>query len=86
MLEAARAAPAEMPWYWGPLAAAAIVVLWTAVHASRIEPERDPLRDMQVARIAEMLGGGEDAARHAELIVPPRLPEPLTSFGAEQPW
>lgn len=62
--------PQEIGSFWGPLAAATILLVWVAIHTSRIEPERDPLRETEVAIVVDALGGGEDARHHAELVVP----------------
>jgi hypothetical protein len=88
VLEAAATdiAPREVAWFWGPLAAAAILVLWFTAHVSRIEAERDPLREADVARVAEALGGGEEAVRYAELIVPQPVPEAPSPITMEQAW
>lgn len=64
---AAAQEPAEISWYWGPLAAAAILTLWVAAHTWRIEPERDPAREAAIAMMTEALGGGEDVRRYVEL-------------------
>jgi hypothetical protein len=74
VLVAAEEETAEIPWYWGPIAAAAILFLWFAAHASRIEPERDPLREAAIALMTETLGGGEDVRRYVEVAL---LPEPV---------
>lgn len=81
VLDAASAdqGPRDVPWFWGPAAAAAILLLWFGVHTSRVKPEPDPIRDAEVALISETLGGGEGAVRYAELIVPPSAP-------VELPW
>ena len=79
-------APRQVPWFWGPLSAAAILMLWLAAHASRIEAERDPLREADVALVAEALGGGEEAVRYAELIVPHPVPEAPIPITMEQAW
>jgi hypothetical protein len=71
---------------WAPVAAAAILVAWAAIHMSNVEVEPDPLRDAEVALVAEVLGGGEEALRYAELVVPRRhMEEPMT-VPLEVPW
>ena len=67
VLAAAQEAPGEIAWYWGPLAAAAILTVWVAAHTWRIEPERDPMREAAIAMMTEALGGGEDVRRYVEL-------------------
>ena len=66
VLASAQATP-DIAWYWGPLAAAAILTLWVAAHTWRIEPERDPVREAAIAEMTEALGGGEDVRRYVEL-------------------
>lgn len=71
---AAANAPAEIAWYWGPLAAAAILTLWVGVLTWRVEPERDPVREAALATMTEALGGGDDVRRYLELTM---APEPV---------
>ena len=75
LLTAARE-PADIAWYWGPLAAAAILTLWVAAHTWRIEPERDPVREAAIAMMTEALGGGEETRRYLELTMSPEPEEP----------
>jgi hypothetical protein len=82
----ADAGRSRFEWIWGPAAAAAILVLWFAAHASQIEPEPDPLRDAEVAVIAEILGGGEDAIAYAELAVPRRNMSVPIPLAMEDAW
>jgi hypothetical protein len=67
VMASAQEAQWEIPWYWGPLAAAAILALWLGVLTWRIEPERDPDRDAAIAMMTDVLGGGETARRYVEL-------------------
>jgi hypothetical protein len=78
--------PRQVPWFWGPVSAAAIFVLWLSVHASRIEREHDPIREAGIALIAETLGGGDEAVQYAELLVPEQVPEAPMSAEQEQAW
>lgn len=70
---------------WGPAAAAAILVTWVGVHAWRMEPYRDPIRDNAVRAIAAALGGGDEAEGYAEAAVPP-VADPAPPGLPEQPW
>lgn len=73
-------------WIWGPAAAAAIVALWLSVQIAMAEEPVDPVREAEVAFIAESLGGGEDARAYAELIVPKQpIVDPSRVF-EEEPW
>jgi len=74
-------------WMWGPAAAAAVVVIWLAVHVAMTEAPIDPARAEEVAFVTGLLGGGPDAAAYAELVVPVPAPkpDPLVAL-AEDPW
>lgn len=71
-----------------PALAAAVLLAWAAVHTSMAEPARDAERDAEVALIAEVLGGDEDAIRYAEFVVPRSEPDPAGPFEVpgEPPW
>jgi hypothetical protein len=71
--------------FWGPAAAAAILVTWVAVHVWSTEPYRDPMRDAAVRTISAALGGGADAMRYAEAAVPP-LEDVTRPAVGEEPW
>jgi len=71
---------------WAPLAAAAILVAWIGAQMSTAEIETDPLRAAEVALVADLLGGGEEAMRYAELVVPERIVEEPTPELMEEPW
>jgi len=71
---------------WGAAAAAAVLALWFAAHAASWEPQGDPARDAEVAFVADILGGGEDALRYAELAVPRREPDVDLATRVEEPW
>jgi len=71
---------------WGAAAAAAVLALWFAAHAATREPEADPAREAEVAFVAESLGGGEDALRYAQLVVPERAPDVRLAQPVEVPW
>ena len=88
VLEAAAtdSRPREVSWFWGPLSAAAILVLWLSAHASRIERDHDPIREAGIAVIAEALGGGDEAVQYAELLVPEQVPEPPMTVEQEHGW
>jgi hypothetical protein len=60
---------------WGALTAAAVLVIWLGVHAAAGEPMSDPVREAEVAVVADVLGGGEDARRYAEILVSVRRPQ-----------
>jgi hypothetical protein len=51
-----------------------------------LEEPTDPIRDAEVAMVTEFLGGGEDAAAYAEVVVPQRpMVDPSRVF-SEAPW
>jgi hypothetical protein len=65
-------------WWWGPVAAGAVVALWLGITVARVEEPDDAVRAAEVAFIAELLGADEEAAGYAELLVPPLpLDDPL---------
>jgi hypothetical protein len=57
-------------WIWGPAVAAAVLASWVGVQLAMAESPRDPIRDEEVAFVAKMLGGDENAAAYAERVVP----------------
>jgi hypothetical protein len=59
---------------WGVLTAAALLVIWLGAHAVAEEPMSDPARLAEIALVADVLGGGEDARRYAEAVVSVRRP------------
>jgi hypothetical protein len=65
-----RTSGGDLHWLCGPAAAAAVLAAWIAAHVATLEPERDAMRDAEVAFASEVLGGGEDAFRYAELALP----------------
>jgi hypothetical protein len=86
VLSAAETAPNRQPgWWWGPLAAAAILVLWLSVTIGGGDEPVDPLREAEVALAAEILGGGREALVLAEWMVPER-PAEESWRTAEQLW
>ena len=73
-------------WIWGPAAAAAIVALWLSVQIAMAEEPVDPVREAEVAFIAESLGGSDEARAYAERIVPERPIEDPSRVFEEEPW
>jgi len=87
LAEAARIANgSDLAWTWGPLAAAALVVVWLAAQVAMTDAAADPVRDAEVAFVAEILGGGEDAAAYADLVVPVGTVDDPIGALAEDPW
>jgi hypothetical protein len=64
---------------WGAFTAAAVLIIWCGAHAA-VEPMSDPVRQAEVAVVADVLGGSEDARRYAESVVSARRPasDPLS--------
>ena len=76
VLSAAEAAGNRQAyWWWGPAAAAVTLAVWVLTLAESLERPRDPLRDAEVAAVAEMFGGGPEAVRAAEWLVPLAQPQ-----------
>ena len=71
---------------WGAIAAAAILVMWVAAHAAARDSMPDPIRERDVAAIVDALGGGEDARRYAEAVVPRRETRLTIDPPAEASW
>jgi hypothetical protein len=79
-------ATSRFEWLLGPVAAAAVLAVWFAVQVAMLEEPTDPIRDAEVAMVTEFLGGGEDAAAYAEVVVPQRpMVDPSRVF-SEAPW
>ena len=83
-LREAILAPRGPAALWGPVAAAAILVVWLVAQAARIEPDSDPMREAAVESIAAALGGGENATRYAEAAVWSAVD--LAPADPEEPW
>lgn len=67
------------PWSWivGPAAAAATLVAWLGGHLVTMDRSEDPVRAAEVDRVADLLGGGDEARAYAEQVVPaPVFDEP----------
>jgi hypothetical protein len=79
-------ATSRFEWLWGPVAAAAVLAVWFALQIAMLEEPADPIRDAEVAFVTDLLGGGEDAAARAELIVPQRHIEDPSRLFREEPW
>lgn len=62
--------PGRFEWLWGPAAAAAVLALWIGIQIATAESPRDPIREEEVAVVIQMLGGDDNAAAYAELVVP----------------
>lgn len=79
-------AVSRFEWLWGPIAAAAVLAVWFAVQVAMLEEPTDPIRDAEVALVTEFLGGGDDAAAYADLVVPERPMEDPRKLLAEELW
>ena len=79
-------APGRFEWLLGPAAAAAVLAVWIGIHLAMAESPRDPIRAREVEFVTETLGGDDDAAAYAELVVP-RSPKPdARDAFAEDRW
>jgi hypothetical protein len=80
--------PRRFERIWGPAAAAAVLASWVAFHLGMTEPTIDRVRAQEVALVTEVLGGDENAAAYAEIVVPqsPELDLQTALAFQEDPW
>lgn len=77
--------PGRFEWLWGPAAASAVLVVWIGIQIATAESPSDPIRDEEVAFVTQMLGGDENAAAYAELVVP-QPPKQDALLMVEEQW
>jgi|RhiMetStandDraft_4_1073278.scaffolds.fasta_scaffold330912_2 hypothetical protein len=78
--------PGRFEWVLGPAAAAAVLTIWIGIHLAMAESPRDPIRAREVEFVTETLGGDDDAAAYAELVVPQSPKPDARDAFAEDRW
>jgi hypothetical protein len=73
-------------WMWGPAAAATVLAAWIGLHIATADSPSDPVRDQEVAFVTQMLGGDENAATYAELVVPQQPKRDALGERPEDQW